>query len=206
MLPMGLYFMAALVGSSIAANPNWIQPATGIDIYAETNGVHVSLIVPISIPGEDLSDLIRPEHLLNRNLYGTHAMVGWGHSGVYRNAPTWSGIRGKDIASAVFGSDDTTLHIYHLTSPQPAPYRKKIRVSPAQYHVIIQQIRAAFRLNAKGQSVTHPAYGPNNLFYESHGHYNAVHTCNNWTGTILKKAGVKVGVWTPLAGGVMWWF
>jgi uncharacterized protein (TIGR02117 family) len=201
-LLLGLYFLAALMGSFIPANNGWVQPKQGRDIFVETNGVHVSIIVPMA----DVSDLIRPEHLFDRDLYGTHAMVGWGHSGVYHNARTWNDVRSGDIVSAVIGSDDTTLHVYHLINPQITTYRKRIRISAAQYRIVIRQIRSAFKLNAQAQSAAHMAYGPGNLFYDSTGHYSALHTCNNWTSEVLKKAGVKTGIWTPMAGGVMRWF
>lgn len=198
--------LAALVGSHLPANNDWREPADGIDIFVETNGVHVSLIVPISAGGADLSDLIRPEHLTDPDLYGTHAMIGWGHGRVYRNARTWGDVRSGDIASAIVGSDDTTLHVYHLTNPQPLPYRKTLRVSANKYRQLIAEIRKTFRTNAAGAARAYPAYGPDNLFYDSVGHYSAIHTCNNWTGNILKRAGVRVGVWTPMPGGVMRWF
>jgi uncharacterized protein (TIGR02117 family) len=206
LLVVGLYMAAALVGSYVPANNDWKQPSEGIDIFVETNGVHVSLIVPMSAAGEDLSDLIRPEHLQNRDLYGTHAMIGWGHGRVYRNARTWSDVKSGDIASAIVGSDFTTLHIYYLINPQALPQRKTLRVSNRQYRSIISQIRATFRLNNRGESVAHPGYAADNLFYDSVGHYSAVNTCNNWTGSVLRNAGVRVGVWTPLPGGVMRWF
>jgi uncharacterized protein (TIGR02117 family) len=206
LLVVGFYMVAALLGSHIPANNGWISPKHGIDIFVETNGVHVSLIVPISAAGEDLSDLIRPDQLANRDLYGTHAMIGWGHRRVYRNARTWGDVKSGDIAGAIIGSNDTTLHIYHLINPQPLPHRKTLRVTPQQYHIIVRQIRATFRLNEDGASVAYPAYGPDNLFYDSKGHYSAFNTCNNWTGDILRKAGVRMGIWTPMPGGVMRWF
>jgi uncharacterized protein (TIGR02117 family) len=203
---IGLYFLTALIGSNIPVNNAWQQPKDGIDIFVETNGVHVSIIVPISIAGEDLSDLIRPEHLSQKELYGTHAMIGWGHGGVYRNAKTWADVKSGDVASAFFGSDDTLLHIYHLINPKPAPYRKKIKVSVKQYRSIISQIRGTFLLNGNGQSIANPAYGPNNLFYNANGRYTAFNTCNSWSGHILKNAGIRTGIWTPMAGGLMQWF
>lgn len=206
LLVIGLYFAAALAGSHIPANADWQQPRDGIDIFVETNGVHVSLIVPVAAAGEDLSDLIRPEHLSDPTLYGTHFMIGWGHGAVYRNAETWTDVRSGDIASAIFGSGETTLHVYHLTNPVPLRRRKILRVSAAQYRSIIAQIRATFRANERGQSAAHAAYGNHNLFYDSTGHYNALNTCNTWTGSVLKKAGVRIGMWTPLPGGVMRWF
>jgi uncharacterized protein (TIGR02117 family) len=206
LLVVGLYFLAALIGSHIPANNGWASPTDGIDIFVETNGVHVSLIVPMSAAGEDLSDLIRPEDLQNRDLYGTHVMIGWGHRRVYRSARTWGDVKSGDIASAIIGSDYTTLHVYHLINPQPLPRRKILRITPHQYRDIIRQIRATFRLTDSGQSVAYPAYGPDNLFYDSKGHYSALYTCNNWTGDILRKSGVRVGIWTPMPGGVMRWF
>jgi uncharacterized protein (TIGR02117 family) len=205
MLVIGCYFAAALIGSMIPVNSSWQQPQTGVPIFVETNGVHVSLVLPMSAAGEDLSDLIRPEHLANRDLFGTHAMVGWGHGAVYRNAQTWADVRSGDIGSAIIGSDDTTLHIYHRSNPQPSSIRKEFRVTEAQYRRIVADVRASFKLIG-GQSKADPAYGPDNLFYDSVGRYSAMNTCNEWTGGVLRRAGVRVGLWTPMAGGVMRWF
>ena len=205
-LVIGVFFLAALGGSFIPANDNWREPDRGIPIFVETNGVHVSLIVPISAAGEDLSDLIRPEHLADSNLYGTHVMIGWGHRRVYRNARTWGDVKAADIASAIIGSDETTLHIYHLIDPRPASHRKRFLVTQAQFHSIMASIRSTFRLTADGRSTAYPAYSENNLFYDSVGHYSAYTTCNEWTGAVLRKAGVRMGIWTPMPGGVMRWF
>jgi len=206
LLVVGLYMLAALIGSLVPANNDWQQPKDGVDIFVETNGVHVSLVLPIAAAGEDLSDLIRPDHLTNRDLYGTHAMIGWGHGRVYRNAQTWDDVKSGDVASAIFGSNYTTLHIYHLINPQPLAHRKLLRVTPKQYRSIMSQIRSTFRLNKNGDSIAHSAYADDNLFYDSNGHYSAINTCNNWTATVLRNAGVRMGIWTPLPGGVMHWF
>ena len=206
LLIIGFYLSAALIGSFVPANPGWREPTQGVDIFVETNGVHVSLIVPITAAGEDLSDLVRPDQLSNPMLYGTHAMIGWGHGAVYRNAETWKDVSFADLIGAVIGSDFTTLHIYHLTNPRRLPHRKTLRVSARQYLSIITQIRASFRLDKGGRSIAHPAYSPNNVFYDATGHYSALYTCNTWTGAVLKNAGVRIGVWTPLPGGIMRWF
>jgi uncharacterized protein (TIGR02117 family) len=205
-LLVGLFFLAALLGSVIPANSRWQQPDDGVEIFVETNGIHVSLVLPMVAAGEDLTDLIRPDHLSQPQLFGTHAMVGWGHKAVYRNARTWSDVQSGDITSATFGSDQTTLHVYHLTNPVALQHRKMLHVTNAQYRSIVAQVRATFRLDRNGQSVAYPAYGADNIFYDSVGHYNAINTCNTWTGRVLKRAGVRIGIWTPLAGGVMRWF
>lgn len=206
LLLIGLFMLAAWVGSSIPANADWSEPKDGVEIFVETNGVHVSLIVPVAAEGEDLSDVIRPDQMSDPFLYGTHAMIGWGHAGVYRNARTWAEVRSGDVVSAVFGSNDTLLHVYHRINPAANIYTKSIRVTPEQYHQIIAQIRARFRLNKEGRSIAFPAYAADNIFYAANGHYSAIYTCNEWTGSVLRNAGVRVGIWTPFAGGVMRWF
>jgi uncharacterized protein (TIGR02117 family) len=203
---IGLFMFSAFVGGFIPSNNSWTEPKDGVQIFVETNGVHVSLILPISSTGTDLSDLIRPEHLQDPAFFGTHVMIGWGHKAVYRNAKTWADVRSGDLASAVAGSNETTLHVYHLTNPRPASFRKSFIVRQSELRSIVSHVRATFRTDGQGQSSAHPAYGPDNLFYDSYGHYDAINTCNSWTGRILRKAGIRVGIWTPLAGGVMRWF
>ena len=198
LLTIGLYMAAALLGSQIPANASWRQPQEGVDLFVETNGVHVSLIVPMN----DLRDLIRSEHLADPALNGTHAMIGWGHAGVYRNAETWDDVRPNDVGSAIFGSNEVLLHIYHVNSPRAALHRKKLRVTIEQYRHIIADIRGSFAPGA----ISYTAYGPDNVFYEATGRYTAIHTCNEWTGGLLRRAGVRIGVWTPMPGGVMHWF
>jgi uncharacterized protein (TIGR02117 family) len=206
LLLTGFYMMAATAGSFIPANSGWIEPREGVEVFVETNGVHVSLIVPNAAAGEDLGDLIRTDDLSDPALFGTHVMIGWGHGPVYRNAETWADVRSGDVASAIIGSDDTLLHVYHLIDPKPKPHRKVLRVTVSQFRTIISEIRSTFLTDTKGRSRARPAYGGDNLFYQARGRYSAFHTCNNWTGSVLRSAGVRVGIWTPFPGGVMRWF
>src|SRR3546814_8948705 len=40
-------------------------------------------------------------------------------------------------------------------------------------------------------------------FYGAKGRYDALMTCNAWTGAALRHAGVRVGAWTPFPATVM---
>lgn len=205
-LAAGIFFGAALLGSVVPANAGWNEPDGGIELFVQTNGVHVSLIIPMQAAGEDLSDIIRPSDLATPADYGTHAMIGWGHEGVYRSGVSWAEVRWADILAAATGSDDVLLHVYHRTRPQAAPHRRSLRVTPAQYRHITADIRSSFRRDPQGRSIASPAYSADNVFYAATGHYSAVNTCNEWIASLLRRAGVRVGIWTPFAGGVMRWF
>lgn len=204
---IGLYLVAALFGSIFPANPYWKSPDDGIELFIETNGLHTGIIMPMRSDVHDWGEFIRPEHLDSPTLYGSHILVGWGHEGVYRNAEHWQDLRFKDAASAIFGSDDVLLHIYHLNYPQAYPhYRRSFKVSEAEYRLIVKAVEERFVLDQARQPLPSSGYGNGDLFYRAHGHYNAFYTCNNWTNDVLRRAGIRTGIWTPFQGGVMRWF
>jgi len=204
---IGFYLAAALFGSILPANAYWKSPDDGIELFIETNGLHTGIIMPMRSDVHDWGKFIRPEHLDSPTLYGSHILVGWGHEGVYRNTEHWEDLRFKDAASAIFGSDDVLLHIYHLSYPQAYPhYRRSFKVSEAEYRLIVKAVEERFILDEEGQPLPSSGYGAGDLFYQAHGHYDAFYTCNNWTNDVLRRAGIRTGIWTPFQGGVMRWF
>ncbi len=202
-----LYLTAALFGSIFPANQLWQSPDDGIELFIETNGLHTGIIMPIQSDVYDWSELVRPEHLSEPSDYGSHILVGWGHEGVYRNTEHWQDLRFQDAASAIFGSSDVLLHVYHLNYPQAYPhYRRSFKATEAEYRSIIETIKLRFVRDETGHSIPSPGYGKYDLFYKSRGHYNAFYTCNSWTSDVLRQAGIRTGIWTPFQGGAMRWF
>ena len=204
---IALYLLAALTGSMLPANPDWQSPDDGIELFIETNGLHTGIIIPIWSDVQNWTPLVRPEHLADPSLYGSHILVGWGHEGVYRNTRAWTDLRASDAISAIFGSDSVLIHVDHLRYPQAYPYyRRSLKVSPAEYRKIAAAIEEKFSLDSNQRAQPSKGYGETDLFYQSHGHYNAFYTCNNWTSDVLRQAGIRTGRWTPFQGGVMRWF
>lgn len=203
---VGTYLIAALLGSIFPANQNWKSPDDGIQIFVETNGFHTGIIMPIWSDVYDWGTLIRPEHMADPSKYGSHILVGWGHGGVYRNARHWKDLRIADALSAVIGSEDTLVHVYHLNYPQAYPhYRRGFKVSEEEYRKIISAILPRFVRDSSGQPQASPGYGDDDLFYRSRGRYSAFYTCNNWTSDVLRQAGIRTAIWSPFQGGVMRW-
>lgn len=204
---IALYLLAALAGSLLPANQSRQSPEEGIELFIETNGLHSGIVMPIWSDVHDWSQLVRPEHLQDPSRYGSHILVGWGHEGVYRNTRQWRDLRFADAVSAIFGSKNVLIHVDHLKYPQAYPhYRRRLVVSDAEYRKIVLAIADKFVLDANRQAQASPGYGAYDLFYRSHGHYHAFNTCNNWTGDVLRQAGIRTGLWTPFQGGVMRWF
>ena len=201
-----IYFLTALTAGSFSANSAWKQRANGVDIYVETNGIHVSLIVPLKNDGGLLSNKLQASHMKYPQYHSQYAMIGWGHKGVYQNAEDWNDLTVSDAASAVFGTGDALLHIYYREALKPNEYRKKIRISREQYQHIINNIAGYFRYDKNGKLNVYNGYGANDIFYAAKGSYSAINTCNVWAGRIFREAGVRIGYWTPFSQSIMWRF
>jgi len=202
------YGAAGLVGGMIPANPNWHPPERGVTIYVETNGVHTDLIVPVVAAGVDWRDIARPGDIADpRYAAYDHLAIGWGEARFYLETPTWADVRPLPVLRAALGSDRTLVHVEHLPAPEPGPDVRPIVLREAEYRRLARFIRASFAAAAPGaRPAIFPGYGAYDAFYSASGRYDAVMTCNEWTGAALRAAGVRVGAWTPFAVTVMGWF
>lgn len=202
------YGAAGLIGGSIPANPGWRPPARGVTIYVESNGVHTDLVVPVSAAGVDWRDLVRPEDIADPRYAGyDHLAIGWGDAQFYLETPTWADVRPTTVLRAALGSDRTLVHVEHLPEPAIGRDVRPIVLREAEYRRLAAFIRASFAAVPPGERPgIFRGYGAYDAFYSGSGRYDALMTCNAWTGAALRAAGVRVGRWTPFAMTVMGWF
>ena len=132
-----------------------------------------------------------------------HLAIGWGDRRFFLDTPTWWDVRPATLIAAAIGSDATLLHVEHIPAPATTDRTtRRIVLTPDQYRRLAAFIRASL---APGGRAIH-GYFDYDAFYPARGHYDAVHSCNDWTGDALRHAGVRVGAWTPFAITVMGWF
>lgn len=201
-----LYILAAIVGALIPANGGWQPPPRGVNILIRTNGIHTSIVVPVKAVGVDWGRLIRPSHLQRFDLAGDHLAFAWGHREFYLATPTWSHLRAEVAARALSGRGGTLMHVEHLLRPQPDPDQRAILLTPDQYRQLSSFILASFRLAPDGMPIAMAGYGASDSFYEARGRYDLFRTSNEWTGAALRRAGIRIGIWTPFAQSIMWRF
>ena len=200
---IGTYVAAGLAGGLIPVNGSWSPPAEGVAIYIESNGIHTGLVLPkvaagidwrLRVPGADLRD--------SRYSGYDHVVFGWGERAFYLETPTWADVKARTILAAAIGSERTLMHVEHVPRPRTEEDVRAIVLRPAEYRALARFIAASFGPPAAAL----PGYGRSDAFYEAHGRYDAVRTCNAWTGRALAQAGVRVGAWTPFPPTVMRWF
>lgn len=191
------YLAAAGLGAGLAVNGGREAPAEGVRIYVADNGVHTDLILPAAA----FRDFARPEHLADPR-YGAEPYLafGWGDRDFYLHTATWGDVNPWRVAKAMVGAGSTVLHVAHIPEPRAGGSVKTLLLRPEEYRRLVEHVRATV---AAGPVVR--GYGGRDAFYTAKGGYSAIRTCNEWTGRGLRKAGVRMGIWTPLPWGVMLW-
>lgn len=201
------YAAAGVIGGAIPANRGWTEPGTGVRIFVESNGVHTGLVLPVAAAGIDWRDLLRASDIADPR-YAAHRWrsFGWGEREFYLETPTWGDVRPSTVLAAAIGSDETLMHVAYIAEPVPGDAVHAITLRPAEYRRLAAFIRGSFRIE-RGRRPTHRhGYGASDAFYEGLGRYDAITTCNAWTGDALRHAGVRVGAWTPFPETVLRWF
>lgn len=200
---LAAYPVAGLIGGAIPANPDWRQPAQGVRVFVESNGVHTAIVMPKVAAGVDWRPLVRADHLADPR-YGAHRWLsfGWGDRAFYLETPTWSAVRSGTVLAAAFGSERTLVHVDHIAEPSVGVDVRAIMLRPEEYRRLASFVRGSF---AERPAHFH-GYSPYDAFYDARGRYSAWRTCNAWTGEALRFAGVRVGRWTPFPVTVLNWF
>lgn len=200
-----IYLLAGQIGGAIPANRAWREVEAGVTIYVETNGIHTGVTVPAVAAGIDWRALVPASDLTDPRHARPWLAFGWGERAFYLETPTWADVKLGTVARSAFGSDATLMHVDHVARMRPGADARPVTLTAQEYRRLAAFIRQSFKLR-DGRAIRVGSYGPADVFYEATGHYNALRTCNSWTGEALRHAGVRTGAWTPFPWTVMWWF
>lgn len=98
------------------------------------------------------------------------------------------------------------MQVSRYVRPAPSEWHRPMRLRPAEYRRLAADIlRFLPPVPPGGTRREHRGFDPDAKYFDSLGRYTILITCNTWVGDRLAAAGVKIGRWTPLAGGVMKW-
>ena len=197
-----VFLLTAWIGSSIARNDDWEQPAAGVQIMIETNGVHTAIVMPAVSAQKDWRADFPADDVLAPNRPYTHVSVSWGEREVFLNTPTWWDLSLPTVFGAASGGEGL-LHVSHYIRPAPSPDHRQLTISHAEYARLIAIIEREI-LHASERTV-YRGYSDYDVFYDAPGTYHLGNTCNQWVSNALAAAGIKTGWWTPMVGGVMKW-
>jgi uncharacterized protein (TIGR02117 family) len=202
-LAVGFYGLAGWIGSSLPRNANWHEPERGIEILVETNGVHTAIVMPLATPQKDWQTEFPASDVAAQNAHYTHISLSWGEREVFLHTPAWSDLSLLTVLRIISIGGQSVLHVSHYVRPAPDATMRPLRLSEAGYAQLVRRIEREIPPHSRRR--IYRGYGQDDVFYDGLGRYTAFRTCNQWTSDMLAAAGMRIGQWTPFAGGVMKW-
>jgi uncharacterized protein (TIGR02117 family) len=198
------YLLLAWTLSSSVVNADQQEPAEGVVIYLCSNDVHVDLVVPRRTDLIDWTGWFPASHVKGRQT-GSHVAFGWGNRRVYLEVPEWEDLTAKIALEAVLIPSPTVMHVSNIWRIEEVEDARRIVLTREQYGELVQHLQSGFALQKNGvpELIKQFSYGEYDGFYEGSGSYSAFVTCNEWSARGLRRAGVKVGRWTPFADQLM---
>ena len=199
LLLFALFCIVILVGL-IPVN-NGFQPADdGVEITVTSTEIHADFVLPMRNETVDWRQHLLPSDFAGDVSGATRVSFGWGNKEFYMDTRTWADLKAGTVFRAMFWPSPTCMHVFLWDDNIAHVNARKTRISSEQYRRLVEYIQGSFRRDEGGRfmCVKGRGYGPNDAFYEAHGSYHALNTCNCWVGRGLKAAGVRTGWFTPL--------
>ncbi|WP_420405237.1 DUF2459 domain-containing protein [Nisaea sp.] len=119
---------------------------------------------------------------------------GWGDAKFYRT-------RDPDISvylSAAFGGNRAVMHLVGM-HPEPGEYFRsseviRVQLSEAEHRRLQSFIGSSFERRQGGAALEPVGHGlyPASLFFDAHGNFSLVNTCNSWVARGLAGTGLEI--------------
>lgn len=196
---IALYLLIVLVGL-IPVNNDFEPTPGGVEILLVSNPVHADLVLPINTNTINWREYFAADCFSGDTSAATHVAIGWGDKGFFVETPTWADLRVSIAAKALFWPSDTCMHVSLTKAEFLRDGSRSVTISASQYEQLVEYIKASFQQEADGSiiPIRNAAYGSNDAFFQAHGTYHCINTCNCWTGRAMQSAGIRSGWLTPL--------
>ncbi len=177
-----------------------------VEIYITSNGVHTDFLLPVRNAVIDWSYIHPYEDFRNIDASYKYICFGWGDRKFFIETPNWADLTFGTAFNALFLRSESAVHVTYIYNPAGFDIKRKMMISEARYGKLTEYIKASFQHDSFGRVILIPdtGYGSNDAFYEGAGSYSFINTCNEWTGSGLRRVGVETGVWTPFAQSVLY--
>ncbi len=189
-----------LAGGIVPVNSSRVEIEADTEIFLLNNGYHVVLVLPLEgCPFTEILDTGIP--VSDGELY---YYFGWGDRSFYLGTPTVTDIDWPLALRAVLLPTRSVLEVAVIRRPYTSRSGVvSIRVSSRELVSLYQYVYKSISLadgipDVVSEDEVDTSFA-GSVFFEAEGTYSLFFTCNNWTNTALKQAGITTHLWTPLA-------
>ncbi len=195
------YLVIAIYGAVI---PTGILHERGeVQIFVQSNGVHTDVCLPVHTQEMNWLDFV-PIDVYPEDADCEYITIGWGDKGFFMDTPTWAELKVSTALNAALLPSDAAMHVAYTGLPLEDTYRKSVFLSSAQYRKLVRFVKSSFLLRHDVVDLlAHEGYTPYDRFYEANNSYHLFNTCNSWTNSALKSAGVRTGIFALFPDGIM---
>ena len=144
---------------------------------------------------------------LNLDYPGVYwVMFGWGGRSFYTETPTWGDLKPGPVFNALTW-DASVMHVRRVGYiPADSQDVRAVELDEVEFARLLADIRDSFKVDAGGdpEEIAGAAYDAHDVFFPAVGGFNAFMGCNTWTARMLRRAGLRTGLWTPLPVTLNW--
>ncbi len=191
------YLIISILLTFVTINRTELIVENKKEIYLSTNGVHLTIIIPI----DDLSIELKEDIEFNPD--EKYFSFGWGDENFYLNTPTWCDLTFKNAFKALFLKSSTLIHL--TRSKQAKDSWTKVIISKSELKKLNQYISKSFKKDEYGNKIiiANGGYSVNDDFYKANGSFSCFKTCNTWVNNAFKESDLKSCLWTPFDFGLI---
>jgi uncharacterized protein (TIGR02117 family) len=201
---VALYLLAALIGALWQVNRDRIAPSSdGIEIWLRSNGVHVELVLPVDTAAHDWRAMFPPRTFAAGPADARWIAFGWGARDFFVHVREWKHLTFGRAARAL-ALAPSVLHVEYLPGGEaamPPAMGRRLEITAAEHRRLIVYVVASVERDPSGQPQLLAGLGYHGYdnFYAARGRYSPIATCNEWTNSALKQAGIRAPAWSPFA-------
>lgn len=174
-----------------------------MDIYLIANEIHIGIVLPRKNAVYDWNTFIVDNYFPDPSLDLDWIEFGWGDRRFYFEMPTWDHFTWQLAADALFLPDPAVMHVGLMNISDYPNSVTKVRINYKTYQKIISAVKESIVIKNGRPILLHgKGYSPQDNFFEAHGSYSLLRTCNVWTADIFKAAGLKHPLWSPTKYGM----
>lgn len=172
-----------------------------VELFLLANDVHVGLVLPLKNEDVNWSEFLDFSEF---ETLGEWFQLGWGDRTFYFEVPQWEDLTLPKAIDALLLPGEPVIHVDFLRSHPISLGSYSLKISRKNYRALAQVIRERFVTQDKGPvKIPNKSYGSTDNFYEAHGTYSLLRTCNNWTAELLASQGLRRPLWSPMKYGLI---
>ena len=179
------------------------------DVYLLKSGPHTDFLVQVHTAVHDWSIDFPYSNNANPDTSLSWIAIGWGDKNFYMNTPTWADLTVRTAVAAATGLGTAGIHAsYYFNVPTDRP-TIRLQLTRNQYKRLCAYVSRSLVADEHGKRVMlKPLLAAVNFdydrYYDAHGRYSMIHTCNTWVNNGLKASGQRACLGTGFAEGIFY--